>query len=78
MKSISDVLHETIRTSGQPLLAIEKATGVHRASISRFLRGACYLRSDAVDKLCLHFGLELKPAARPPRSRAGASAQRKG
>ncbi len=64
MRNISDVLRETIQASGKPLLAIERDTGVHRASISRFLRGQCWLRSDAVDKLAAYFGLELKPAGR--------------
>ena len=64
------MLRKVIRASGKPLLAIERDTGVQRASISRFLRGERCLRSDAVDKLAAYFGLELKPAAR--RSRKGA------
>ncbi len=62
--SVSDVLREVIQKSGKPLLRIEQDTGVHRASISRFLRGMCWLRSDAVDKLAGYFKLELKPATR--------------
>lgn len=58
------MLREVIQTSGKPLLTIERDTGVHRASISRFLRGKCWLRSDAVDKLAKYFGLGLKPARR--------------
>jgi hypothetical protein len=67
---ISDTLRQAIRASGLALLRIEIETGVHRASISRFVRGESWLRSDAVDKLCKHFGLELKPAARRPRKGA--------
>jgi hypothetical protein len=59
MKSVSDVLREVIQASGKPLLAIERETGVHRASISRFLRGKCWLRSDAVDKLRAHFNIRV-------------------
>lgn len=63
-RTISDVLRAEIRASGLALLAIQNETGVHRASISRFLRRERELRSGAVDRLCSYFGLELKPARR--------------
>lgn len=64
MRTVTDVLRDVIKASGKPLLAIERDTKVHRASISRFLRGERWLRSDAVDKLAAYFKLELKPARR--------------
>jgi plasmid maintenance system antidote protein VapI len=69
VRSVGDVLRRTIQQSGHPLLTIEQSTGVHRASISRFLRGQCFLRSDAVDRLAAYFGLELRPVARRRKGR---------
>ena len=42
-----------------PLLALSNATGVQRASISRFLSESQSLRLDCADKLAAHFGLVL-------------------
>ena len=58
---ISDLLRKTISKSEQPLLKIERETGVKRASIMRFLRGERSLRLDIADKLAAYFGLELQP-----------------
>ncbi len=62
--TVCEVLRRAILDSGLPLLRIQHETGVHRASLSRFLRNERWLRSDAVDKLAVYFGLELKPAQR--------------
>ena len=56
---MSDVLRQTIRESKIPLLALSLATGVQRASISRFLDQSQSLRLDCADKLAAHFGLVL-------------------
>ncbi|MBL8815963.1 MAG: hypothetical protein JNL58_08020 [Planctomyces sp.] len=56
---MSDVLRETIRKSGIPLLTLSRAAGVERASIRRFLSGEQSLRLDCADKLAAHFGLVL-------------------
>lgn len=61
---VTEMLKLTIRFSGLPLLQIERDTGICRASLSRFMRGKTYLRSDAVDTLCIYFGLELRPVRR--------------
>jgi plasmid maintenance system antidote protein VapI len=58
---MSEVLRRTIEDSGLPLIALERATGIHRASIRRFLRGERSLRLDLADRLAIHFGLELRP-----------------
>jgi hypothetical protein len=66
-RSISDVLRAAIRESGIPLLQLQNATGVHRASISRFLSGARSMHLDIADKLAERLGLELrtvKPTAK--------------
>ncbi len=59
--TISDVLKRAIAESGMAHIAIERATGVQRASIMRFLRGSQSLRLDMADKLAALFGLELRP-----------------
>ncbi len=61
---ISDLLRRTIVESGIPLLQIEQATGLHRATISRFVRGMHSLRLDMADKLANYFSLELRPTSR--------------
>ena len=58
--TMSDVLRQTIRESGIPLLTLSKATGVQRASIGRFLNESQSLRLDCADKLAAHFGLVLE------------------
>ncbi len=57
--TMSDVLRQTIRESGIPLLTLADATGVQRASIGRFLNESQSLRLDCADKLATHFGLVL-------------------
>jgi len=58
-KAISDVLREAVIDSGMAHIAIERATGVKRGSIMRFLRGETSLRLDKADALAALFGLEL-------------------
>jgi plasmid maintenance system antidote protein VapI len=57
---ISDVLRQTIFERGVPLQALERETGVTRASISRFVSGKRSLRLDMADRLAAHFGLMLR------------------
>ena len=61
---ISGLLRRTIlnaveaeRTNYQ---ALERETGVTRASIMRFVKGTQYLRLDMADALAAYFGLELR------------------
>jgi plasmid maintenance system antidote protein VapI len=65
LEPISDLLRRTIaaavasgRTSYK---ALERGTGVTRASIMRFVRGSQSLRLDKADRLAAYFGLELRP-----------------
>jgi plasmid maintenance system antidote protein VapI len=57
---ISDVLRRAIVESGMAYIALERETGVARASIMRFVRGDQSLRLDMADRLARHFGLELR------------------
>ena len=45
-----------------PDKALERETGVARASIMRFVRGSQSLRLDMADRLAAHLGLTLNPA----------------
>jgi plasmid maintenance system antidote protein VapI len=56
---ISDALRRAIIDSGEAYNAIERATGISRASILRFVRGEKSFRLDMADRLAEHFGLEL-------------------
>jgi plasmid maintenance system antidote protein VapI len=71
---ISDLLRRTIAASGVPYLTLEKATGVTRASIMRFVRGEQFLRLDMADRLAAYFRLALRPdpgpAHKPSRRKA--------
>jgi plasmid maintenance system antidote protein VapI len=57
---ISDLLRQTIAKSGQSYNALQKATGVTRASMMRFVRGDQSLRLDMADRLAAFFDLELR------------------
>lgn len=57
--TISDVLRRAIRTSGLPMLRIQKATGVHRVCLVRFVRGDQSLLLNKAEKLAEFFGLKL-------------------
>jgi plasmid maintenance system antidote protein VapI len=56
---ITELLRRTVAESGVPLLVLQKATGVKRASIMRFVNGDQSLRLDKADALAAYFGLEL-------------------
>jgi transcriptional regulator with XRE-family HTH domain len=57
--TITDAIKQAIGDSRLSLNAIEKATGVRRASLLRFMRGESSLRLDIADKLAEYFGLEV-------------------
>ena len=58
---ITDTLRRAILASGRPFKALERETGVLRQSLMKFARGQQTLRGDALDKLAVYFGLELRP-----------------
>ena len=57
---ISDLLRETIAESGVSYNALQKETGVTRASIMRFVEGRQSIRLDMADRLAAFFGLALQ------------------
>ena len=64
---VSDRLKKALAGSREALYAIERATGVKRASMIRFLRGDTTLRLDIADKLAAYFRLELRQRKRRAR-----------
>jgi hypothetical protein len=58
--TMSDTLRTAIARSGLSLLKLQHETGVHRGSLSRFIRGERSLRLDVADKLAAYFHLELR------------------
>lgn len=60
--TMTDVLRQSIVESGESYKALQRATGVTRASIMRFVRGERSLRLDKADALAAYYGLELRPS----------------
>ena len=56
--TMTDSLRRAIAESGMNFKALERATGVKRQSLMKFVRGQS-LRLDIADKLAVYFGLEL-------------------
>lgn len=61
---MTKVLKQAIAESGETYTALERATGVKRASVMRFMRGEQSLRLDLADKLAEYFGIEVKRKGR--------------
>jgi plasmid maintenance system antidote protein VapI len=59
-KTITETLRRTIAESGIPLLVLASATGVNRASLSRFVAGKRSLRLDMADRIAAYFGVEVR------------------
>jgi plasmid maintenance system antidote protein VapI len=59
-ETMTAALRRAIADSGMAHKALERATGVKRGSIMRFMRGERSLRLDMADKLAMYFGLALK------------------
>ena len=57
---VSNLLRRTIVESGVSYNALQRETGVSRASIMRFVEGRQSLRLDMADRLAAYFGLALQ------------------
>jgi hypothetical protein len=62
-KTMTELLYAELSRAGS-LLAIEKATGVKRQSMMKFVRREQSLRLDLADKLAAHFGIESRKSGR--------------
>lgn len=58
-KSFAPIIREAIRESGLSLQQLADASGVDRASLSRFVRGERTLRLDKACQVATYLGLEL-------------------
>ena len=58
-RTMTELLREAL-TDAESLLGIERATGIHRASLRRFRDGETSLRLDLADKLAAHLGIECR------------------
>lgn len=63
IETISETIRRAIIDSGEPHLAIEKATGVKRQSIAKFIRGDQSLRLDMADRLAEYLRIECRQLA---------------
>jgi transcriptional regulator with XRE-family HTH domain len=72
--ALADALLELIAASGKSYPELEKATGLHRASIMRFAQGERTLRLDRADALARYFGLRIVEA--PPKPRRASTKRR--
>ena len=62
--TMTELLRDALRKSGVSHSALERATGVKRASIMRFVNGEQSLRLDKADALAAYFGLTVRPAGK--------------
>ena len=58
-KTVSEQLRSHVLASGVSGYRLERETGIHNSTLSRFLRGERGLSMEALDALCNHFGLRL-------------------
>ena len=65
---MTEALREAVHKADS-LLGIERATGIHRASLRRFRDGETSLRLDIADRLAAHFGIEVVGKANRTQSR---------
>ena len=62
-KTMTDLLREHL-AEAESRSAVERATGVKRQSLMKFLRGDQSLRLDLADTLAVHFGIECRRTKR--------------
>jgi plasmid maintenance system antidote protein VapI len=67
--TVTDALRRAINTADTSRYLISKATGIHQATLSRFIHGERGLDGSSIDKLAEYFGLELKPSRRSIKGR---------
>jgi plasmid maintenance system antidote protein VapI len=67
-KPLTSAIKQAIAESGLSFKALERATGVKRQSLMKFMAGEQSLRLDMADKLATYFDLQLEMTRqRPPR-----------
>jgi plasmid maintenance system antidote protein VapI len=61
--TMTDLLRQALAKS-ESLRAVERATGVKRQSMMKFIRGEQSLRLDKADLLAAYFGIEVRRKGR--------------
>lgn len=69
MATVSEQLRQALKQSGQTMYQVSKATGVNTSVLSRFVVGGAGLRSENLDTLAAHLGMELRRKAAAKRSK---------
>ena len=63
-KKLSEQIRDAVESCGQTRYAIAKATGIHQATLSRFISGERGLPMTTLDKLADYLNLNLQAAKR--------------
>ena len=63
-KTMTELLRQAL-SEAESLSAVERATGVKRQSMMRFLRGEQSLRLDMADRLAAYLGIDVRRRSRP-------------
>ena len=58
-EALRQALRQALRDS-ETLVGVERATGLKRQSLAKFMRGEQSLRLDMADRLAKHFGIEIR------------------
>jgi transcriptional regulator with XRE-family HTH domain len=69
MKPFSNQLRDAVKDSGLPQSEICQETGIHKSTMSRFVRGEGGLGMDAIDAVCKCIGVNLIVGARPAKQK---------
>lgn len=64
--TMTELLRQAI-AEADSFLSVEKATGVKRQSLMKFVRGEQSLRLDMADRLAAHFGIKCRRTRRKGR-----------
>ena len=62
--TMTELLRDALRQCGESQRAIERATGVKRQTMAKFVNGEQSLRLDKADALAAYFGLTVRPAGK--------------
>ena len=65
---MTKLLRQALREA-ETLSAVERATGLKRQALAKFMRGEQSLRLDLADKLAAHFGIESRQRKRRMRTK---------
>jgi plasmid maintenance system antidote protein VapI len=68
-RTMTELLREALNSTDESLNSIQKATGLKRQVLAKFMRGEQSLRLDFADELAAHFGIEVTKKRKRPKAR---------